>query len=98
MFSDDIKVSKKNQIEKVKFSSYGEKIACVNGDHEFGTFNFDLDRNSKPAVHVNKKAVKVDDFDFVNRDTIFGFTSMKPGLTTLYDTLLPLKKRPIFQV
>jgi len=86
---------KKATVKRIEFNSYGDKFGALNvGGHLF-LMNFDLETSSKVeplfSTLSNPKLseTKLNDFAFLDRDSIVAGLSFKDKALNVYDSLLP---------
>jgi hypothetical protein len=86
---------KKATVKRIEFSSYGDKFGALNMGGQLFLMNFDLETSSKiePLFSTLSSARlsenKLNDFAFLDKDSIMAGVSLKDKLLNVYDSLLP---------
>lgn len=59
---------KKSSIEKIRFSSYGDKFGCINSEGSYFMFNFLFSQKAEDPfwTYLKTKGKKTHDFEFLN--------------------------------
>lgn len=82
-------------MKRIEFSSYGDKFGALNMGGQLFLMNFDLETSSKiePLFSTLSSARlsenKLNDFAFLDKDSIMAGVSLKDKLLNVYDSLLP---------
>lgn len=86
---------KKATVKRIEFNSYGDKFAALNMGGSLFLMNFNLETSSKveplfSTLYSSKLSdVRLNDFAFLDRDSILAGVSLKDKVLNVYDALLP---------
>ena len=86
---------KKATVKRIEFNSYGDKFGVLNTGGQLFLMNFDLETSSKiePLFSTLQSQRlsehRLNDFAFLDRDSIIAGVSIKEKVLNVYDALLP---------
>jgi len=93
---------KKATVKKIEFNTYGDKFAALNMGGNLFMMNFDLETSSKvdPLFSTLQSSrlsdVRLNDFTYLDRDSVLAGVSLKDKVLNVYDALLPPRQALVY--